>query len=50
MPDAAALKASPNLLSLALQWQETRSGNRLTLALLLSFVCFAFVFFQLRHR
>jgi len=48
MPDAASL--NPNLLSFSLKQQAEKSGNRLITILLLTFVCFAFVFYQFKNK
>ena len=48
MPDAASL--NPNLLSFSLQQQNEKSGNKIISILLLSFVFFAFVFYQFKNE
>jgi len=48
MPDAASLK--PNLLSFSLKQQTEKSGNKIISILLLAFVCFAYIFHQLKNE
>jgi len=50
MPDVAALKPNPNLLSFSLKQQAAKSGNRLISILLLTFGCLAFVFYQFKNK